>query len=196
MLGKQARTEERRDLDVLCSPPSILEFLEADYQSFDSRKIHRNHPSRKGHCREEGKSNNVLGWTKQMISRKHGMQRELKSSEPRIRHIKWRRIAATPPIYQKLATISEDHEESKQTNELLLNTDCAGTVGSRPERVVPSKKNRSTIVILPLLDMEEGQKPQPKNQSSMRRRHMVILPQQNAIELRNFKMQDFMGNSK
>ena len=60
-------------------------------------------------------------------------------------------------------------------------------------RIAPKKKNLSTIVILPDLHMEERRRGLLKAQS-WKRRHMVILPQQNAVELRTFKMQDFLDS--
>ena len=117
-----------------------------------------------------------------------------KSSLPRLRHFKRLRNCATPPIYKKMTTIAEVFEESKETKELLQNSEVACALLEKPECIVPSSKHLSTIVILPTLHLEEKRKRLPKNRN-WKQRHKVILPQQNAVELRSFKLQDYMDQT-
>ena len=93
-----------------------------------------------------------------------------------------------------MTTIAEVFEESKETREMPINSEVAEALASRADRIVPKKKNLSTIVILPTLHLEEGRRPLPKHRS-WKQRHKVILPQQNAIELRSFKLQDFLDQT-
>ena len=102
-------------------------------------------------------------------------------TSPKLKHIGRLKSMPKTPLAKNLLTIYEACNESKGTEESRLNTEL-GTLQWKPTRLSP-KKDNSTIVVIPAQVKKHLEK-----QRSIPRRHLVILPQKNSIELRGFKM--------